>query len=112
MPMLTFVNKIKTYGYGTNVEELMADPRFFDEDITEEEWDEWFYNNLQISPMGDKTFNSGLTVNFDARLSLTYNFGRYFINTYGQFSNMRYRHDSSHGHLNDWFVNTSFGVRL
>ena len=112
MPMLTFVNKMKTYGYATNVEELMADPRFLDEDITDEEWDEWFYSNLQIAPMGDMTFNSGLTVTFDARLSLTYNFSRFFISAYGQFSNMRYRHDSSHGHLNDWFVNTSFGVRL
>ncbi len=112
MPMLTFVNKIKAYGYGTNVEELMTDPRFLDEDITDEEWDEWFYSNLQIAPMGDKTFNSGLTVTFDARLSLTYNFSRYFISAYGQFSNMRYRHDGSHGHLNDWFVNTSLGLRL
>ena len=30
----------------------------------------------------------------------------------GQFNNMRYTHDSSHGHLNDWFVNASIGVRL
>ena len=112
MPMLTFVNKIKAFGYATNVEELMEDPRFLDVDITNDEWDEWFYSNLRIAPMGDKTFNSGLTINFDARLSLTYNFGRYFISAYGQFSNMRYRHDSSHGHLNDWFVNTSVGVRL
>ena len=112
MPMLTFVNRIKTYGYDTNVEELMTDPRFLDEDITDEEWDEWFYSSLEITPKGDKTFNSGLTINFDARLSLTYNFSRYFINAYGQFSNMRYRHDNTHGHLNDWFVNTSFGLRL
>ncbi|MBR1556644.1 MAG: DUF4421 family protein [Prevotella sp.] len=112
MPMLTFVNKIKAFGYATNVEELMKDPRFLDEDITDEEWDKWFYGNLQIAPMGNKTFNSGLTVNFDARLSLTYNFGRYFISAYGQYSNMRYRHDNSHGHLNDWFVNTSLGLRL
>ena len=62
--------------------------------------------------MGKKTFNSGVTGNFDARLSLTYNIGQYFVNVYGQFNNMRYRHDSSHGHLNDWFVNASFGVRL
>ena len=112
MPMLTFVNKIKAYGYSTNVEELMEDTRFLDEHITDEEWDEWFYSSLQIAPIGDKTFNSGLTVNFDARLSLTYNFGRFFVNTYGQFNNMRYRHSGSHGHLNDWFVNTSFGLRL
>ena len=112
MPMLTFVNKIKAYGYATNVEELLEDPRALDEDITDEEWDEWFYGDLRITPMGNKTFNSGITVNFDARLSVTYNFGRYFINAYGQFNNMRYHHDGSHGHLNDWFINTSFGLRL
>ena len=112
MPMLTFVNKIKAYGYSTNVEELMEDPRAWDEEMTDEEFDNWFYSNLEIAPMGSRAFNSGLTVNFDARLSMTYNFGRYFVNAYGQFSNMRYRHDSSHGHLNDWFVNTSIGLRL
>ena len=112
MPMLTVVNKIKAYGYATNVDELMQDPRFLSEEITDEEWDDWFYSSLRVRPMGDKTFNSGMTVNFDARLSLTYNFGRYFVNAYGQFNNNRYRHHDSHGHLNDWFVNTSFGIRL
>lgn len=112
MPMVTFVNKIKAYGYGTNVETLMKDPRFMSDDITNEEWDKWFYSNVRIFPMADKTFNSGVTVNFDARLSATYNFGRYFVNAYGQFNNFRYRHSSSHGHLNDWFVNTSLGIRL
>ena len=112
MPMLTFVNKIKAYGYATNVEELMEDPTFLDENTDSETWDKWFYSNLRIKPMGDKTFNSGLTVNVDARLSITYNFGRYFVNAYGQFNNMRYRHNGSHGYLNDWFVNTSVGLRL
>ena len=112
MPMLTFVNRIKAFGYATNVEQLMEDPMFWDEDTDADTWDKWFYGNLRIAPMGDKTFNSGMTVNVDARLSVTYNFGRYFLSAYGQFSNMRYRHDSSHGHLNDWFVNTSLGIRL
>ena len=112
MPMLTFVNRIKVFGYGTNVEDLMEDSRFLNDELTDEEWDDWFYSSLQISPMGDEAFNSGLMINFDARLSLTYNFGRYFFNAYGQFYNMRYRHDDSHGHLNDWFVNASIGVRL
>ena len=112
MPMLTFVNKLKAYGYATNVEQLMEDPAFWDSDITDEEWDEWFYGNLRITPMGDRTYNSGLSIGFDARMSLTYNFGRYFINAYGQFNNIRYRHDSTKGYLNDWFINTSFGVRL
>lgn len=112
MPMLTFVNKIKAYGYATNVPELMENPNFFSEDITDEEWDKWFYSNLRVSPLGHKTFNSGMIVNFDARLSLTYNFDRYFINAYGQFNNNRYHHNDTHGHLNDWFINTSIGIRL
>ena len=112
MPMITFVNKIKAYGYGTNIDEMMEDPRFLSDEISDEEWDDWFYSNLRITPMGSKTFNSGITVNFDARLSVTYNFGRYFVNAYGQFNNNRYRHHDSHGHLNDWFINTSIGIRL
>ena len=112
MPMLTLVNRVKAYGYATNVEQLMEDPTFWDPNSSDEEWDEWFYDNVRITPMGDKTFNSGVTVNFDARLSVTYNFSRYFVSAYGQFNNMRYRHHSSHGYLNDWFVNTSIGIRL
>ena len=72
----------------------------------------WAQRNLRIAPMAKKTFNSGVTLNFDARLSLTYDFERFFVNVYGQFNNNRYRHQSSHGHLNDWFINTAVGVRL
>ena len=31
----------------------------------------YYYGNLRIAPMGERTFNSGMTVNFDARLSVT-----------------------------------------
>ena len=112
MPMVTFVNKLKVFAYATNVSELMTDDRFWSEDISNEEWDEWFYSNVHITPMADKTFNSGISLGFDTRMSVTYNFGRYFISAYGQFNNIRYRHQSTHGYLNDWFINTAIGVRL
>jgi hypothetical protein len=112
MPMLTFVNKIKAYGYATNVPELLEDPRLLDGEMSDEEWDEWWENSLRLTPMGETTFNGGVMVNFDARLSLSYNFGRYFLNVFGQFNNNRYHHNGSKGYLNDWFVNTSLGVRL
>ena len=112
MPMVTFVNKLKVFAYATNVPELMTDDRFWSEDISNEEWDEWFYSNVHITPMGDKTINSGISLGFDTRMSVTYNFGRYFISAYGQFNNIRYRHQSTHGYLNDWFINTAIGVRL
>ena len=112
MPMLTFVNKLKAYAYDTNVEELLEDPYCWNPDLTDEEWDEWFYGNLHISPLAEKTFNSGLSLGFDARMSITYNVGRFFINAYGQFNNIRYRHADTQGYINDWFVNTSIGIRL
>lgn len=112
MPMLTPINKLKAYGYNTNVLELMNSLIFDEPEMSDEESEEWFYSQLQVSPMGSKTVNSGLTANIDARLSLTYNFKQYFINAYGQFNTIRYHHDSSHGHLNDWFINASIGVRL
>ena len=112
MPMVTFVNKLKVFAYATNVPELMTDDRFWGDDISNEEWDEWFYSNVHITPMGDKTINSGISLGFDTRMSVTYNFGRYFISAYGQFNNIRYRHQSTHGYLNDWFINTAIGIRL
>ena len=112
MPMLTFVNKLRAYGYATNVDELMKDPTFWDSSITNEEWDDWFYSQVHITHMADKTFNSGVSLGFDARMSLTYNVGRLFFNAYGQFNNIRYHHNNSNGYLNDWFINTSLGIRL
>ena len=112
MPMVTFVNRIKAYGYSTNVPELMQESEFLDENITDEEWDKWFYGQLKVAPAGSRTFNSGITLNFDARLSVTYNFGRYFVGAYGQYNNFRYRHADSRGHLDDWYVNAAFGLRL
>ncbi|SFB71480.1 protein of unknown function [Xylanibacter ruminicola] len=112
MPMVTFVNKLKAFAYATNVPDLMTDDRFWGDDISNEEWDEWFYSNVHITPMADKTFNSGISLGFDTRMAVTYNFGRLFINAYGQFNNIRYRHQSTHGYLNDWFINTAIGIRL
>ena len=112
MPMLTFVNKLKAYGYATNIEKMMEDPMFWNRDISYDEWDKWYYDNVHVTPMGDKTFNSGISIGFDARMSLTYNVGNVFISACGQFNNIRYHHNSTTGYLNDWFVNTSLGIRL
>lgn len=52
MPMLTFVNKLKAYGYATNIEQMMEDPMFWNTDISYEEWDKWYYENVRITPAG------------------------------------------------------------
>ena len=106
MPMLTFVNDMKAYGYLTN----LFDFDDLDEEDLEDE--DWYINNIRITPIRSETRHGGIALNLDARLSLTYNFGRYFVNTYGQFNNFRYHHNDTKGRLNDWFVNASVGIRL
>ena len=112
MPMLTCVNKLKAYNYATNIEEMMEDPMFWNDQISYEEWDQWYYKTVRVAPLGSHTFTSDLSLGFDGRVSVTYNFSRYFINVYGQFNNIRYHHKKTKGYLNDWFVNASIGLRL
>lgn len=107
MPMLTLVNRIKVYAFKTNVEDVMN--QYEDDEYPS---DEELLAQYEITPLARKSYNSGIAVNFDARISVTYNFGRYFVNAYGQFNNFRYTHEDNHGRLNDWFVNAAFGVRL
>ena len=107
MPMLTLVNRIKVYAFKTNVEDVMN--QYEDDEYPS---DEELLAQYVITPLTRKTYNSGIAVNFDARISVTYNFGRYFVNAYGQFNNFRYTHEDNRGRLNDWFVNAAFGVRL
>ena len=92
MPMLTLLNKLKAYNYSTNMLELYNDPITHDPTVSNEEWDQWYYENIRIAPEGEQTYNSGLSIGFDARMSLTYNFERIYFCAYGQFNNIRYHH--------------------
>ena len=112
MPMLTIVNKLRAYSFSTNMLELYNDPITHDPTISMEEWDKWYYENIRIVPEGGETYNSGLSIGIDARMSLTYNFERIYLCAYGQFNDIRYHHGSNHGYLNDWFINTSIGFRF
>ena len=112
MPMLTFVNKLKAYNFDTTIPEMMDEPMFWNADIPSDEWDKWYYENIHIAPSGHQTHNSGVSIGFDGRVSVAYNFGRYFLNVNGQFNDIRYHHNETKGYLNDWFVNGSIGIRL
>lgn len=107
MPMVTFYNRYRAWKYDSNFREYMVELRK-NPDMEEPETDE----ELRIWEMGRVTQHGRITLNFDARLSLTYNAGDWFLSTFGQFNTFSYRHGTSKGRLNDWFVNASVGVRL
>ena len=105
MPMVTLYNRVKTYNYDSYILELAKDEEWHDpEEVAPEDR---FFNQ-----MGTDAHSNRIRLNFNARLSLTYNWNRYFVNLNGQFYNFGYHHKSNSGRLNDWFANASIGVRL
>ncbi len=118
MPMVTLVNRTHINTYSTNFKEI-ANTNLFElimleilhaQGISVEGYE--FADNYKIQSTGEHSCNNRVALNFTARLSLTYNWSRYFVNVNGQFNNFNYRHNAMHGHLNDWYVNASVGVRL
>ena len=133
MPMLTAVNRTKINTYTSNFKELSNEKlllyafieyakemreqgaegyKDIDFDNIETELENEYLNQYRIESTGTRSRNNRLALNFTARLSITYNWKRYFINANGQFNNFNYKHDAMHGHLNDWYINASVGVRL
>lgn len=95
MPMLTVYNNQKVDLYDCYVDDS----------------DNTYNDRIEYRYTESKTSN--VTVTVDARLSLTYNWDRCFINAYGQWNRFRYDHDEAgKGSINDWFINASIGYRF
>lgn len=104
MPMLTFYNHYKVWKYDSNLKEsIMLD----DEDDIYDDLYDW-----EICPKEIRSNHGKMTVNIDARLSLTYQYRQFFFNVYGQFYRFPYTDDNVKGRLYDWYVNASVGIRL
>ena len=117
MPMVTLVNHTRINTYSSNCKEVINKHllewiflQVLEDQGKHVDYD--FKDNYEIQSTGEHSHNNRVALNFTARLSITYNWSRYFINANGQFNNFNYEHNSAHGHLNDWYVNASVGVRL
>ena len=120
IPMLTFYNRIKIWRYDSNMFDIDEEDDVMREkvengEISNEEYEVWWEQAIDRTKVWDRdqeVHYSNIRLNYDARLSLTYHWDRYFFNVYGQFNNFRYGHGDASGRLNDWFVNASLGIRL
>lgn len=117
IPMVTFYNHHKMYRFDSNLKDMMQ------EYLEKEGWEravqmvtEMPETDYRIRPAdknAEESQNSSIRLNFDARLSVTYEWNeRIFVNAYGQFSNFNYKTDYINGRLNDWYINAAIGIRL
>lgn len=109
MPMVSVFNQVKVWYFHSGLRDRLYEQQQNPSGTTD---DVPFDELYKIRFMGTESENSRMRVNVDARLSVTYNFGNWFVNAYGQFCNFRYRFENSHGRLHDWYINASVGLRL
>ena len=109
IPMLTFYNHHKMWRYDSNLKDIITEYGFLSAlGLNATDYRIWKASQNAVSES-----NSDLEVNLDARLSVTYEWNSLlFLNIYGQFSNFKFKMDNYSGHLNDWYINASLGLRL
>ena len=112
MPMLTFYSRIKSYTYdittpdGRQICDL-SDPEYYH--LFE---DEEAYRSVVLTERGVSTTHNKLSWNFDARLSVVYNWSRTYMRVYGYYNRFRYDNEDSNGRLTEWHVYASLGYRF
>ena len=101
MPMLTLYNRTKMYNYGLE---------YIGDDISEEDWDN--FDSFRLRENGIYKTPNRVKLNFDARLSLVYNWNNTFLRAEGQYNRFSMGGDNSSGHLTDWTAYASVGIRF
>ena len=108
MPMLTFYNKTNVYYYDTQdhngvsvYEAALFDSENFDYD-----------GNYKVVEEDEYSTNNRVTWNFDARMSLVYNWSNFYLRVYGHYNRFRYSNDEGDGRLSDWTAYASLGFRF
>jgi hypothetical protein len=109
IPMLTVYNHHKWWCYDSNLKDLI-DKEGFDAIGTMSRAE------YRIRPSKDhpeECDDSPVRLNFDARLSITYELDHlFYVNAYGQFNSFRYKVSDIDCKLNEWYINASIGIRL
>ncbi len=99
LPMLTLLNRIKTWEY-----------KLVESDTVEPEDGE--YSPIMLIPDKVETKKSRIMPGGVARAGVVYNHKQFFVTATGQVSSYGYKHDNNSLRLVDWYANASLGVRF
>lgn len=105
MPMVTVYNHVKTYMYDSNYRQMALD------DVVHSD-DELPRDQYRISLMATDSRNSRMTLNVNSRVSVTYNWSRWFVCAHANFYHSRYHYENNSGRLNDWSAMLRLGMRF
>ena len=107
MPTLTVYNRTTLYHYSFGF--------YTDKETFEEAWEEAL-ENPEKAPLLDtynvSTTSNKITLNYDARMSVVYNWQRTYLRVYGHYNRFHYGSGHTWGRLYDWKVYAAFGYRF
>jgi len=105
MPMITFYNKTKVCYYDIQDDKGKS---IFSIDSDEIDYD----GRYHVVEVNDEATGNRVSWNFDARLSLVYNWSNCYLRVYGHYNRFRYKNDDGIGWLQDWTGYASLGIRF
>lgn len=105
MPMITFYNRSSLTYYDILDEHGHS---IFQEEESDIDWN----GNFTVVENNEDTTGNRVSWNFDARLSLVYNWSNCYLRVYGHYNRFRYKNDDGLGWLMDWTGYASLGIRF
>ena len=105
MPMITFYNKTKVCYYDIQDDKGKS---IFSIDSDEIDYD----GHYHVVEVNDEATGNRVSWNFDARLSLVYNWSNCYLRVYGHYNRFRYKNDEGLGWIQDWTGYASLGIRF
>lgn len=112
MPMVALYNRTKIYRYDSNYDLFLKPDEVSPTGKKPVDYNNQWLDDITIEETGTAVKYGKVSLNIDARVSVTYNMGRFFVNAYGQ---VNHYHNSIEGNtlrLTDWYVNAALGYRF
>lgn len=101
MPMATLYNRAKFYKYYSEATDILAEEFAEDPEL-----------KYDYESRGYEKTNNKVLINFDARMSIVYNYKNYFCMLRGTFNRFNYGRSNYKGYMADWSTLLSLGYRF
>lgn len=110
MPMVTFYNKMQTYYYrivdenGVSILDMIANDPDWINTADNTKW--------RVLDNDCEETTNRMSWNFNGRLSVSYNWSRWYLRVFGHYNRFTYKNESDNGRLTDWTAYASLGYRF
>jgi hypothetical protein len=112
MPMLVVYTRTKVHLYDSNYDIFLDEGEVSPTGKYPVPDDLRWQDDITLEEVSSITKYGKLSLNIDARASITYNFNRFFLNVFGQVNHWNNKIEYNIIKLTDWYVNASLGFRF